>query len=110
MPYQNKEQAKEAARLRKQKQRERDKGVTKTPENVTHDVTPEKVAKAIGVDKLHPIIYKLIDPTWRLKMYKLIQSLEKRKNLESVFVGYPGMGGVSMNDVRLYLEATEGIA
>ena len=35
MPYQNKEQAKEAARLRKQKQRERDKGVTKTPENVT---------------------------------------------------------------------------
>ena len=115
MPYKDEGKAKEAARGRMRKMRMLHPvtpDVTPTPTGVTKaDVTPTQMLHpdVTPLPKEHPIFAHLVDPVWRLKMTKIITSLERRDLTEVVFVGVPGRGGVSVADVREYLKATEGI-
>ena len=97
MPYKDKELAKEKARERKRKQR----GVTPA-----ENVTPLEEMSHPDVTPVHPIIYMLADTEKRLKLRQICKSL-KPWMFSEVYVGYPGMGGVSMGQVAELLEAFE---
>ena len=95
----------EQARLRKRRQRdkERDQNVTQSPESVTQgptDVTQD-------VTQYPAILHMLVDPIKRRKLEKICQSLKERNLDKLVTMGYPGMGGVPFDMIGDLLEATE---
>lgn len=99
----------EQTRLRVQRYRERQRSVTKPPDNVTQ--SPDSVTESVNsetgdVTQYPAIIYALTDQTKRKKLEKVCQSLKIHKQDENVYYGYPGLGGVPFDVIGDLLEAT----
>ena len=113
MPYKSKEQSRERARGRKQKQRMSRPDVTPMPEGVTKkDVTPSKMSRPDvtpdeGLMKpgMEALMEALIDSEKRKKLQAISDACMKHDVGAHVFYGVP-RSGASIDDVRGYLGVT----